>query len=408
MECGIQLGHGMRGYAQTLIKEWGGGTVILGPRNFRSKSGDPCDALIDFSRRIKKEGAKTLIDPQLFVPGDPHQNLAKFRHCSLCNGDLSKNYAKVVDELCTVNAKASSTALILPASTVDKIDRKWNDLQKKLIERALSKAVDIPVFSTVALSADVLRDGKSVAHIVEAVEEWDSVGIYLVVEHPHDDYLSNDTLWLLNYMSLVAGLKLVGKCVYVGYASHQQLNLVLAKCDALFSGSFLNMRHFQSDTFKRADDDSPSRHARWYYAPHLLSEFRTVTLDVAYTLDEDNPEENLLSILRPPAKGGQYADILFKGAMPSGTAYDDKASFLHYLDSLHWQCGLFSKDAYQASFDAYAQYLQTASKVIEALREKGIYDRNRSYLACLDASESAIRAFDKSMGLQMKMEWGRI
>ena len=122
MECGIQLGHGMRGYAQTLINEWGAGTVILGPRNFRSKNGDPCDGLIDFSRRIKREGARTLIDPQLFAPHDPHQNLAEFKYCSLCDGDLSKNYTKVVDELCAVNAKASSTAFILPAITAEKID----------------------------------------------------------------------------------------------------------------------------------------------------------------------------------------------------------------------------------------------------------------------------------------------
>ena len=52
-------------------------------------------------------------------------------------------------------------------------------------------------------------------------------------------------------MSLVAGIKRLGKEVVVGYANHQMLPLALAKCDAIAARNFLNVHWFQPEQFER-------------------------------------------------------------------------------------------------------------------------------------------------------------
>lgn len=400
MRCGIQLGHGMRGYTEELVDSWGPTLVMLGPRNFDSRGSSAPDKLASFSRRIKKSGAITYIDPQLFSCKMPQKNLAAFPHCSACRQDLAEHFEEVIEELIILNEAAETQAFVLPSNTTDIVDERWLRHQENMVSVARG-LTDKDIYATVALTSDALRADGAIGLVASLAERMPIRGIYLVCEHPRGAYLTNDTLWLLNLMQAVAAIRLSGKEVLVGYASHQQLSLVLSKCTAIFSGSYLNMRHFATESFEADDSDGPSRHARWYYAPNLLSEYRTVTLDVAQ-------QQGVLDVLRTPFEESRYAELLFSGGMPSGTAYRDRDSFLHYLDSLRRQCSFFDRLTYRDSFEAYLGFLQTAGRTVEALHQMGVYDRRRNYLDALDASESAVLAFDSEMGFQMNMAWEEI
>lgn len=400
MQCGIQLGHGMRSYTEELVSAWGHAMVMLGPRNFDSRGMNAPDKLVAFSKTISKNGACTFVDPQLFSCKAPQKHLASFPHCSACQQDLSQHYREVVKELATLNAAACTQALILPSNTTDVVDDKWRTLQESMVSAA-AEFTDQDVYITVALTSSALRTEASINTIANLAEKLPIKGVYLVCEHPRGDYLTNDALWLLNLMLMAAAIRLSGKEVFVGYASHQQLSLVVSKCTAIFSGTYLNMRHFATENFEADDSSGPNKHVRWYYAPNLLSEYRTVTLDIA-------KQRGMLDAMRTPFKESRYAELLFSGDMPSGTAYKDRDSFLHYLDSLHKQCSFFSRQTFQDSFDAYLSFLQTAGRAVEGLHREGIYDRRRSYLDALDASESAVLAFGSEMGFQMSMSWDEL
>ncbi|MFR5914311.1 MAG: hypothetical protein ACLUGJ_03885 [Blautia wexlerae] len=109
------------------------------------------------------------------------------------------------------------------------------------------------------MSSDVLNDESQIERVIEYVEEWDVEGVYIVCEHPERYYLVDRPLWVSNIMSLVAGIKRQRKMTIVGYASHQLLCMALAKCDAIASGNFLNLRWFQPEHFETIDDKQPSR-----------------------------------------------------------------------------------------------------------------------------------------------------
>lgn len=116
-------------------------------------------------------------------------------------------------------------------------------------------------------------------------------------------------------MSLIAGIKQMGKLVYVGYENHGALVLAMTGCDVFFSGNYLNTRYFQQAAFVE-DSANYGRRALWYYAPQTLSEYRLNSLDLARN-------QNKLGLLAP-YKNDIYAQVLFNpNAVPSDTAYSD-------------------------------------------------------------------------------------
>lgn len=62
MELYLQLGHGMQGLSQELIKCWGKGTAIISPVNM------PQAKLAPYAKKIHSIGGEVLFDPQMFYP----------------------------------------------------------------------------------------------------------------------------------------------------------------------------------------------------------------------------------------------------------------------------------------------------------------------------------------------------
>lgn len=401
MELGIQMGHGMQSLANELIERWGGGSVILSPRNSRASSKKSSyESLVSYSQKLRSMSGRILIDPQLYSTMNPSKCLESFPHWKAYSKDLRSNYKAVIDALAELNEDCGSEAIILPANSTDKIDNPWIELNSMIAEYAQDRHVETPLYMTIALKADALRDIRIIDEIVSTFDNMDVDGAYIACEHPGGNYLTDQSLWLLNYMQLVAGLKLCGKKVVAGFASHQMLLLSLSKCDQMFSGNFLNVRRFDTSTFESSDDNGPSQRSTWYYAPQVLSEFKVSTLDLAHQIGAKD-------VLRPPYDDG-YAEMLFGDAYPSNTAYKEGNSFKHYLYSLHEQCESLTKDSYKETFDTYQLWLQTAESIIDGLRANGIYDKDRNYANAFPASYQAVAAFNSQLGFQMKQEWNNV
>jgi hypothetical protein len=304
----------------------------------------------------------------------------------------------VVDAVLSLNDVCGIDGVILPASTAYSVDEKWEQLEFDIIDQAKKIAAGRDLYLTIALGSDVLKDILQVGQIVRAVEDWDIAGVYLVCEHPADDYLTDQSIWLLNLMQLVAGIKFAGKTVYVGYASHQMLLLVLAKCDYIFSGNFLNVRRFQTTTFETQMEDGKSRRTKWYYAPQTLSEFRLASLDIAY-------QKDIIGVLKTPYDDNEYVGMLFSNVLPTDTGYSEADSFKHYLYSLREQCVQFTHSNYKETLSSYRACLQTAEFILRGLREVGIFDRDRNFSAAFQANYQAVFAFDSEFAFRMDQEW---
>lgn len=398
MDLYLQMGHGMQGVARELIGNEKCGTAIISPMNILPKS------LFKFSEEIKKLGGDILFDPQLYFPREYQKNLSLYEYwpkgefTALENGELVRVVSKIAD----LNHSIGTKTMILPAFTANKIDNIWNKVQSKCINISMTYASGMERMHTVALSSDVLDDEEQIEAIVAYAEGWDVEGIYIVCEHPQDLYLVEKPLWVANLMSLVAGLKRQKKKVVVGYSSHQMLCLALAKCDAIASGSFLNLRWFQQEHFITDADKSPSRRAIWYYCPQALSEYKVPFLDIAKRMD-------LLDRMEPPeTMKSQYCDMLFRAALPSSSGFGEKEAFRHYLYCLNKQCKSSVRNSYIETRDAHIMMLQTTEQLLNGLSEKGIKGQNRDFMEIIDVNRAAIAAFDMTYQFPMMQEWGEI
>jgi len=393
----IQMGHGMKSICKTLSEFWGGATVILSPLNYKEST------LPSFSKDIQKTHGKILLDPQMYNPHKHHKTLEQYSYwpqSGIPSFD-SRGYGEVLHRLYQLNNTVESDAFILPSRATDVISDQWHAEQSMICEHARKISNGHRIIHTIALSKDVLSDEINVERIIQYVNQWDIDGVYIVCEHPKRNYLIDMPLWISSLLSLVAGIKRLGKSVIIGYASHQMLCLALAKCDAIAAGHFLNVRWFQPERFETSYENEPSRRTTWYYCPQALSEYKVTFLDVA-----NRPSVDLLSRMKPPAiMENPFSSMLFSGVTPSSTGYSETNSHLHYLHCLKVQCELSTRITYDETRDAHQVLLETAAHLTNGLRNERIRGQDRDFSDIVDVIEAAISLFDKEYGFAMSQEW---
>jgi len=290
------MGHGMESMCRELSSLWNGAAVILSPLNIIEKK------LPVFAQSIKKSNGQVLLDPQIYTPEKFHKNLQKYSYwpqTGITDIELG-DYGEVLKSLNQINDLIQTESFILPSGTVGRIDDLWNNVQISISNQAKKIIKDKKIIHTIALKGDVLSDEIQIEKIIQYSNQWDVQGVYIVCEHPNKNYLVDMPIWIANLLMLVAGIKRQGKSVIVGYSNHQMLCLALAKCDAIASGNYLNVRWFKPDRFETIEDnDEKSRRAKWYYCPQAFSEYKIQDLDVAKRLDEDR-NTKLLQSMQPP------------------------------------------------------------------------------------------------------------
>lgn len=398
MELFIQMGHNMQGLALEHLEEFGGGTIIISPMNILPSK------VKAYASKVHKKNGKILVDPQLYYPRQYQKKLSLYDYWP--QNDITSlemgQFDTVVKELSKLNNEVEAEAFLLPSITAKKIDELWNRIQKMIIESAGQYAPDMKYIHTISLASDVLNDERQIEQIIEYVEEWNVEGVYIVCEHPERYYLVDRPLWVTNIMSLVAGIKRQRKKTIVGYASHQLLCMALAKCDAIASGNFLNLRWFQPEHFETIDDKQPSRRAVWYYCPQALSEYKIPFLDIANRM-------NLLDKIAPPlTMQNKYSDMLFNGSLPSSTGFGEKEAFRHYLYCLRKQCQSSVLETYAETKDLHVLMLETAEQLLSGLGEKGIKGQDRDFTEILDVNRAAISAFDMAYHFPLSQEWSNL
>ena len=156
MEMYLQLGHGMMQMARDLVEDWGGGSVILSPRDLDPKqmqklAGDINDL----------PNGRVLVDPQFYLPYSDHKRLVSHDYWpddydsgSFWGGRALPDLLACVFDL---NADLNTSAVILPGLFAERIDDDWTDRQGALIAEARRMRPDARLFATLAFAAPVLR-----------------------------------------------------------------------------------------------------------------------------------------------------------------------------------------------------------------------------------------------------------
>lgn len=343
MELYLQFGHGMMDHCRHLIGQWGSGTVILSPRDLTETQ------IGTLANDVIGRGGTTLLDPQFYDPRGGHHGLAK--HAYWPNSYNTSSFLsgppliQLLNDLRQLNNIARTQKFILPGLYCERVDDDWLAVQGVIVNESMTQIEDKPRLATICLSGEALRFEEQVESVLNASEEWDVQGYYVVPEHPNGAYLVDDPVWLSNLLNLCSGLRLQGREVIVGYSNHQSIALACAGVSAIASGTWLNVRSFSTDKFQEPESGQVSRRVKWYYCPKTLSEYKIPFLDMAFGRGV------LASFASPADHGSMFADVLFSGAQPSTTDYSEQQSFRHYLTCVHYQCSQAVKGTFQETTD---------------------------------------------------------
>lgn len=397
MELQLQFGYGMMDHSRVLISSWGGGTVIMSPRDL---SPTQVERLAEDISEIPNGNA--LFDPQFYLPHADHQRLtshkywpSKYQTTGFWSGpDIAQLIAKLSD----LNRSLGTDSFILPGLYADRVDDDWIARQSLVISEARSSS-DQQLFATVALSADVVRSDNAIDDVLAAADGWDIDGAYLVLEHPSGDYLVTDPAWLANALDLVAGLRIKGIRVIVGYCNHQMLIMACAGANSIASGTWMNVRSFPPNKFRTQYDEEIKQRAIWYYCSKALSEYKIPFLDIAQ-------KTRILHLMKPdPRLGSSFADVLFSGIQPSALKWTEQSAFRHYLQTLHSQTRLASKATFDETVASYEKLLDDAEAVATELRKNNVKGQLREFRECFDANRAALAALKEVRGPMLRRRW---
>jgi len=391
----------MMEHCRHLLRSWGGGAVVLSPRDLEP------DQLARFSADIRGiDNGRLLFDPQFYLPHADHARLRRhdywpdqYETASFWSGS---GPVELVTRLRDLNVALGCDRLILPGLLATSIDDDWLAHQTAVLEAGSQVADDKPLLMTIALGSDAVRNQDQLHDLLDSAAGWNPAGFYVVLEHPNGDYLVGDPSWLANFLDLVAGLRLRRREVIVGYCTHQFVIAGLANATAICSGTWMNVRSFPPAKFYAAYEDEIRQRSVWYYCPQSLSEYKLPFLDLAHT-------QGLLAAMEPdPSLGSNYVANLFGGAQPTTVGLDEQNAFRHYLHCLHGQVSGINSNSFDDEVAAERRRLEDARHLLTRLWNAGVLGQLRDFLQVIDFNLAAILAHSNTRGHQLRRSWGNL
>jgi hypothetical protein len=395
MEFMLQFGYGMMDHSRSMVKSWKGGTVILSPRDLSPKQ------LINLSSEILKLHGEVLFDPQFYLPHSDHERLCSHEYWPNDYTTLGfwggAELSRMLKEIKRLNDTLSCKKMILPGQYASVINDDWINFQQMTFEEAERLEFDsASLLATIALSNDSIRDADQVHKLLEASNDWKVKGVYLICEHPNGDYLVGDPVWLANVLDLIAGLRLKGKYVILGYCNQQLLIAANSAVNAIASGTWMNVRSFPPDKFRKKYEDEIKQRAVWYYCPSALSEFKISFLDIAQ-------RRGVLELLLAEANYNSPVNSLFVGHQIPSTVFSEKQAFRHFLHCFKVQAeGYSRKNNFRSVNDFYKSQLDQAQSLLERLRVYEIKGQHRDMYECIDACRSALGVLEQDRGAMLR------
>ena len=399
LQMNLQFGHGMMSHTRHLLNEWGGGGVILSPRDLTNEQ------LQRVAGEVAGKNTDVLLDPQCYVHGADHARLMTHDYFRLFSENSTNAFsggpatAELLESLAKLARSMNIRHHIIPGLLARPVSEDWFAVQETMLSEAPAHFGGDDLYATVALSSDALRNENQVESVVDRAAHWNVAGYYLVAETP-DPYLVSDPNWMANLLILASGLKLTGRTVIVGYCSHQMLCLSVAGIDSIASGTWINVRAFPPEKFNAPEQDEISRRTIWYYCPQALSEYKIPFLDIAQ-------RTGMLSEMRPQADfASTYSDPLFGGAVPSTVVWGEQNAFRHYLTCLRSQALQAHHKSFQEALDYHRRQLDAAQSRVEIFAEHGILGQYREFNESIaDACRSALSVLERARGPQLRHQW---
>lgn len=399
MKLYLQFGYGMMAHCQALITAWGGGTVILSPRDLDDGQ------LKRLSKSINRlPGGAVMLDPQFYLPHADHSRLTGHEYWvkgySTGTFFAGSPLTKLLFDLKNLNNELGTSEVILPGLLATEITDDWLSAQLMILEQAKASGFTQRLCQTIAIGADTCRNDAQVAKLLEHSAKHPAESYYLVCEHPQGKYLVDDVSWVTNVLDIAAGLKINGAKVIIGYCNHQMLIASTVKADAIASGTWMNVRAFPPEKFRAVSEEEERRKTVWYYCPQAFSEYKITFLDSAAKL----------GILSRMASANPSASVrnLFSAGQPSTIGLSEPDSFQHYLTTLKEQIENSVKASFDDTVSAYETLLAESEVLLKDLSSSRIRGQLRDFSDVVDVNRAALEVIKTTRGAMLRRNWTRL
>lgn len=387
------MGYGMMGMNRELLRRFNAGTdsgVIVWPRTLDREQVER------HAREIRSEGASLLFDPCFYVPNTSRSRILDYPYWENVNFSTSDFTGQAGVDFCRrvieyqVNI-LNVTEILLPGRYANVRNEDWLAMHRLFAETADGMRLDRPVYSTIALGPDVLRDRASIDSILDEITAYPVAGFYFLYRPPNDEYLTTDDLFLVNLLVAFLSISLADKDIILGYSSQQALLFSAAGVRTIASGNYRNVRCFNPDIFD-LEDESERRRGIWYYDGQSLCEFRAQQLGVAYQFF------NMRGMFGPNTV---FSDPLLSAQNPAIINWPEPDAFRHFLTVLRDQWLSFQ------GFARNQRALQVQALVDNARNHVQAYQQRRFPLGDRSA-ENALASYTNALQAFLAIEQDRI
>jgi len=364
------------------VRTHSGSGVILSPRVYRREQ------IERHAKEILDLGGVVMFDPQFYQPRTEREKILDFPYWGgiefesgeFANRDAGPFAERVVEYQVET---LSVSEIILPGRFSNSLNEDWLAMQAAFAEIVPRLNLDTPVFSTVSLGPDVVRNKEAFDNVLDEAVNYPVQGIYFVVQSP--SFLVADELFLYSLLDAFLSIEMAGKEVLLGYGNQQSIIYAAAGVETLASGNFRNTRSFDSTIFDVPSEDEEKRKRTWYYDADTLSEYRIEALDLAY-------RRGLQGRFGPIC---DHCEPLLSAGIPSSVRWSEGESFKHFLHEMYRQWNQFEDADRKDRLLAVRSLLEEVMTTLEELFEDGFRLGPRAFDSVLDASLGALSAFSR-------------
>lgn len=376
----LQQGHGMLSMNNEFVKDNPLTGVILSPRNCTKEQ------IERHAEELHAKNCSVLFDPQFYQPRTERENILNYpywKDVSFATMDFATQGAsELCDGVVTYQVEQLNVSdIILPGRFTNALSEEWLNTQYAFAEKAGFMSLDRPVYSTVAIGPDIIRDRETLDRLLNEIVNYPVDGIYFMFQSPKD-FLINDELFLYNILDAILSLRLSNKKVLLGYSNQQSLIYAAAGLTGFATGNFRNVRSFNPDTFD-VQEKSDMQRATWYYDGNTLSEFRPQALGLAY-------QRGLRGRFGPVTK---YSKALLETPNPAIVPWKEPSAFRHYLTVIQQQWLNIADVSEAKRIDFIIANLEQIGNQLAQLERDGLRVGDRSFKQVLDATLTALYSF---------------
>jgi len=370
-----------------LLGDFADGTdsgVIIWPRTLERHQ------LERHAQEIRDVGACLLYDSCFYVPYTtrskilnlPYWNGVDFNTTDFTGRDGTDFCRRVIEyQIDTLQV----TEVLIPGRYTNVRNDDWLQMHANFAQVGADMDIDVPIYATIALGADLIRDSPSFDAVINEVVSYPIDGVYFLYRSPQDAFLCNDDLFFMNLLSGFLSLSLADKKIILGYANQQDLLFAAAGVATIATGNFRNVRSFNPEMF--AEEEEPSRQrATWYYDGQSLCEFRLPQLGLAYQ------RLRMIGFFGPET---QYSQDMLRSPNPAGVPWPEPNAFKHYITVLRDQWLSFHGTERRHRHGLVTRLHQSAQQHMTSYQGRGMHlvDRAADTANALSSWSSAVGSF---------------